>query len=133
VASLTANSARLRALEQVATCLEAFPVLAFLTDRQNRIVWVNRLFARTIGDPQRENLALEMTLRAGEKENEHLHHDETVYFVQGGKVKHHLPDGNAVEADLRDGHVIWHEAWTHTVENIGTSDVKAIIVESKGT
>lgn len=45
-------------------------------------------------------------------------------------MKIHLPDGGAVEAELLDGHVLWHEAWTHTVENIGTSDIKAIIVES---
>ena len=76
-------------------------------------------------------LVLEMTLKAGEKDNQHSHHDETVFFVQGGKVKIHLPDGNAVEAELPDGHVMWHEAWTHTVENVGTSDIRAIIVESK--
>lgn len=76
---------------------------------------------------------LEMTLRAGDKDNQHSHPDETVYFVQGGKVKIHLPDGNTVEADIPNGHVMWHDAWTHTVENVGSSDIKAIIVESKHT
>jgi len=74
---------------------------------------------------------LEMSLRAGEKDQEHSHPDETVYFVSGGKVKIHLPGGDAVEAELPDGHIMWHEAWTHTVENVGASDIKAIIVESK--
>jgi hypothetical protein len=72
-----------------------------------------------------------MTLPAGEKDNQHSHPDETVYFVTGGKVKIHLPDGGAVEAELPNGHVMWHDAWTHTVENVGVSDIKAIIVESK--
>jgi DNA-binding CsgD family transcriptional regulator len=54
-----ANKGQVRALEQVALCLDAFPVLAFLTDTQNRIIWVNRLFARTVGDPMRDNLAPE--------------------------------------------------------------------------
>ena len=36
-----------------------------------------------------------------------------------------------MEADIPDGHVMWHEGWTHTVENIGTADILAIIVESK--
>ena len=75
---------------------------------------------------------LEMSLKAGEKDNQHSHPSETVYFIKGGKAKIHLPDGGAMEADIPDGHVMWHEAWTHTVENLGTSDIRAIIVESKG-
>ncbi len=39
--------------------------------------------------------------------------------------------GNSMEAEIPDGHVMWNEAWTHQVENIGSSDLKAIIVESK--
>ena len=74
---------------------------------------------------------LEMNLKAGETDNTHSHPDETVYFVTGSKVKIHLPDGGAMEADIPDGHVMWHEAWTHTVENVGSSDIKAIVVENK--
>jgi DNA-binding CsgD family transcriptional regulator/PAS domain-containing protein len=36
--------------------LDCLPVLAFLTDRLNRIQWVNRSFAATIGDPVRDRL-----------------------------------------------------------------------------
>ena len=46
-----------------------------------------------------------------------------------GKI--HLPSGDAMEADLLDGHVMWHEDWTHGVENVGTSDIQAIIVEAR--
>ena len=74
---------------------------------------------------------LEMTLKAGTSDNQHSHNDETVYFSQGGKVRITMPDGGSMEAEIPDGHVMWHEAWTHTVENVGTSDIKAIIVESK--
>ena len=74
---------------------------------------------------------LEMNLKAGETDNTHSHPDETVYFITGGKVKIHLPAGGAMEADIPDGHVMWHEAWTHTVENVGSSDIKAIVVENK--
>ena len=75
---------------------------------------------------------LRMHLPAGERDNQHSHQDETVYFLAGGKARIYLLDGQAVEADLPDGHVMWHEAWTHTVENIGSSDITAIIVENKG-
>ena len=74
---------------------------------------------------------LEMTLKAGEKDVEHSHQDETVYFITGSKVRIHLPGKQSMEVDLPDGHVMWHEAWTHTVENIGATDIRAIIVENK--
>ena len=74
---------------------------------------------------------LEMNLSAGESDVTHSHPSETVYFIKGGKVKIHLSDGEAMEADIPDGHVMWHEEWTHRVENVGTSDIRAIIVETK--
>lgn len=70
---------------------------------------------------------LEMSLKVGEKDQMHSHPSETVYFIKGGKAKIQLPDGGGMEAELPDGHVMW----THVVENIGSSDIKAIIVESK--
>ncbi|MDA0988196.1 MAG: hypothetical protein O2783_03490 [Chloroflexi bacterium] len=74
---------------------------------------------------------LEMNLSAGETDVTHSHPSEIAYFVSGGKVKIHLPGGDAMEADIPDGHVMWHEEWTHQVENVGTSDIKAIVVELK--
>ncbi len=74
---------------------------------------------------------LEMSLNAGEIDDTHSHPSETVYFIQGGKLRVHLPDGEAVELEVPDGGVIWHEPWTHRVENAGSSDVLAIIVENK--
>ena len=43
-------------LRVAAACLNLFPIMAFLTDRCNRIIWVNHAFARTIGDPVRDEL-----------------------------------------------------------------------------
>ena len=74
---------------------------------------------------------LEMNLKAGEKDEMHSHPSETVYFVKGSKVRFHLPDGETAEAEAPDRGVIWHEEWTHQVENIGSSDIQAIIVEDK--
>ena len=74
---------------------------------------------------------LEMTLSAGETDVTHSHPSETAYFVKGGKVKIHLASGDVMEADIPDGHVMWHEGWTHRVENVGTTDIRAIIVETK--
>lgn len=74
---------------------------------------------------------IEMTLKAGQIDNQHSHRDETVYFITGSKVKISLPDGNSMEADIPDGHVMWHEEWTHTVSNIGDKDLRAIVVEKQ--
>lgn len=74
---------------------------------------------------------LQMDLKSGQTDKLHSHPDETVYFAKGSKAKIHFPDGGEAELDIPDGHVMWHEAWTHRVENIGSSDIRAIIVESK--
>jgi len=44
-----------------------------------------------------------------------------------------LEDGDyrLVEMWLPDGHVMKHEPWTHRVENIGATDIKAILFERK--
>lgn len=74
---------------------------------------------------------IEMIVKAGESDIEHSHPSESVYFITGGKVRIHLPDGNSQEAEIPDGHVMLHEEWTHRVENIGDTDVHAIIFEPK--
>ena len=74
---------------------------------------------------------LEMTLPAGTKDNEHSHTSELVYFISGGSAHISLPGGESMDADIPDGHVMAHEAWTHTVENTGSKDIRAIIFEIK--
>jgi beta-alanine degradation protein BauB len=74
---------------------------------------------------------VEMTLKAGETDIQHSHPNEVVYFVKGGKVKVHLENGESMEAGFPDGFVLPHDAWTHTVENVGTTDIFAIIYETK--
>lgn len=74
---------------------------------------------------------LDMRLPAGESDEVHSHPNETVFFVTGGKVRVHLPGGATAELEPPDGFVMWHEAWTHRVENIGSSDIRAIVVENK--
>lgn len=71
---------------------------------------------------------VEMKLPAGAMDTEHSHPDETVYFIRGGKARIHVGD-DSMEAEIPDGHVMFHEAWTHTVENVGDTDIHAIIFE----
>ncbi|MDX1478822.1 MAG: hypothetical protein R3301_14010 [Saprospiraceae bacterium] len=71
---------------------------------------------------------IEMKLPAGARDNLHSHRHETVYFVQGGKVKIHVGD-EVMDAEIPDGHVMHHAPWTHSVENVGETTVHAIIFE----
>ena len=50
-----------------------------------------------------------MTSKAGEADQTHSHPSETFYFVRGGRARIELPDGNSMESELSDGHVMWHE------------------------
>ena len=72
-----------------------------------------------------------MSLNAGYKNNEYSHTSEIVYFITDSSLKIHLSDGQAADAGVPDGHVMQHDAWTHSVENIGSKDLKAIIFETK--
>jgi len=72
---------------------------------------------------------LEMVLKAGQKDDAHGHPDEVVYFLKGGKARITLPDGKVMELEIPDGHILSNEAWEHTVENIGDTDIHAIIWE----
>jgi quercetin dioxygenase-like cupin family protein len=72
---------------------------------------------------------LEMKLPAGSTDGEHSHPPEVAYFLTGGQLRIHTPDGESIDADIPDGGVLSHEAWTHTVENVGETDVHAIVFE----
>lgn len=74
---------------------------------------------------------VEMRLPAGTSDIEHSHPNEMVYFITGGAVRVHLPDGSSVDLDVPDGHAMKHEPWTRRVENTGTTDIRAIIFERK--
>lgn len=74
---------------------------------------------------------VEMWLPAGTSDIEHSHPHEMVYFIKGGKARIHLPGGESVEMEIPDADVMKHEPWTHRVENIGSTDIKAILFERK--
>lgn len=40
-------------------------------------------------------------------------------------------NGKSFEANVPDGHVMWHQAWSHQVTNVGDTEVVAIIVEER--
>jgi len=76
-------------------------------------------------------LVLKMVLKPGESDSFHRHNNETVYFEKGSKLRIETLGGETIVADIPDGHVMWHKAWTHKVTNLGEKTAIAIIIEEK--
>ena len=73
----------------------------------------------------------EFTAKPGEKIAMHSHPNHFAYMLAPGKMKFTTADGKAVEKEYGAGDIRWSDAVTHTVENIGDTDVKALVVELK--
>ena len=74
---------------------------------------------------------LEYISKPGEKEAMHSHPDILIYVIQGGKLKPTTPDGQSQVVEYKTGDVVWRPALTHSIENVGTTELKALLVEVK--
>jgi hypothetical protein len=74
---------------------------------------------------------LEARLSPGDSSAMHGHPDYVVYNLDGGKVRFSAPSGEAEEVELPDGVAMWRDAEEHSTENIGTTDVRALLFELK--
>lgn len=62
----------------------------------------------------------------------HSHPPHLTVALSDARVRVTLPNGKVVEASNKPGDVFWSEAETHTVENIGSGVIRALIIEIKG-
>ena len=67
----------------------------------------------------------------GDKEDWHFHPAFVVYIVTGGTLRITSPDGKSIDDEFESGEIRFREARTHTTENIGKTQLHAIIVELK--
>jgi len=74
---------------------------------------------------------LEYTSKPGQKEAMHSHPAVLLYVIQGGKLKSTAPDGTSKVIDYKTGDVIWRDAVTHSGENVGTTEMKSLLIEVK--
>ena len=74
---------------------------------------------------------LEYASKPGEKEAMHSHPDILLYVIQGGKLKSTTADGKSKEVDYKTGDLVWREALTHSGENVGSTELKALLIEVK--
>jgi hypothetical protein len=61
----------------------------------------------------------------------HSHPAHLTVALSDARVRVTLPDGRKIVATNKQGDVFWSEAETHTVENIGGNEVRALIIEYK--
>lgn len=76
---------------------------------------------------------LEYRLKPGEKEPTHSHPAGVVYVFGDAKLKFTYPDGKAEEGVATAGEIIWRNPVTHRVENTGTTEAHALVVDLKKT
>ncbi|MDQ5831922.1 MAG: cytoplasmic protein [Actinomycetota bacterium] len=74
---------------------------------------------------------LEFHLKPGEKEAMHSHPPGVVYLLADATIRNVLPDGTSSEASRKAGDVLWREDTTHTAENVGATEARAIAIELK--
>jgi len=70
-------------------------------------------------------------LKPGQKIGMHSHPDKVIYAINDWKVRETYPDGTSRVVEGRAGTAAWGIAKSHAVENIGTTDVRNIVIELK--
>ncbi len=69
--------------------------------------------------------------KPGDKAAMHSHPFHLAYIVSGGKAKFTTADGKATEIEAKTGQTLWLEPTTHTVENIGTTELRVLVIDLK--
>lgn len=73
-------------------------------------------------------------IHPGEKEPVHSHPEGVVvYFFSDAKVRTTMPNGKTVDSFNKAGEVLWRDPVTHAGQNIGDSEIHALLVEPKNS
>lgn len=73
----------------------------------------------------------DIRFKPGDKIEMHSHPNHLLYILSPGTIKLSYADGTSKEISAQAGQVLWSNAESHQSENIGTTEVHAIIVELK--
>jgi len=73
----------------------------------------------------------ETKIKGGGKLAKHSHPAYVVYAVTDAKIKVTNADGKTEEKSLAAGQAMWNEPTTHTVEFLGTAEVRSVVLELK--
>ena len=71
----------------------------------------------------------EVTFKPGQKIAAHSHPQHVVYVLKPGKMRITAAGGEPKDMDFATGQTVWMPAETHSGENIGKTEVKALVIE----
>jgi len=74
---------------------------------------------------------VEIWIKPGEKLAMHSHPASVTYVLTASKLKTTLPDGKTVETEAQAGQALWSDGGGHEQVNVGTTEVRALVVEMK--
>jgi beta-alanine degradation protein BauB len=74
---------------------------------------------------------LEYRLKPGEKEVMHTHPAYVVYFLNDATLRATSLDGKTSDTSVTQGQVLFREALSHATENVGSTELHALLVELK--
>jgi len=74
---------------------------------------------------------LDYVSNPGDKEGWHSHPAMVVYVVTGGTLRITTPDGKSSDVEFKAGDVIYRPPITHATENVGKTQLHAVLVELK--
>ena len=72
---------------------------------------------------------LETISNPGDREQMHSHPANVVLVLAGGKLRITGADGKTGDVEFNTGDTIWRDPVTHAAENVGSTQLHAIIVE----
>ena len=67
----------------------------------------------------------------GQKVPMHSHPNYVVYTLNAFKAQIMLPDGTRRISERKAGEAYWNQALSHSVENLGSTDIHNLIIELK--
>ena len=75
---------------------------------------------------------LEWRLKPGGKEPMHSHPDGVLMVLADSTLKSTGPGGTSITRATVNGEVAWAPAVSHSIENVGSTEAHALLVELKG-
>lgn len=74
---------------------------------------------------------LEAKIPSGEGHSMHWHPQHLIFTLSSYKVCDTFPDGTTKTMERGAGEILWCEELTHATQNIGKTEVSALIIEFK--
>lgn len=74
---------------------------------------------------------IEVVAKPGEKIGMHSHPAHLLYALSAGKMAATFLDGKSVAGEAKPGDARWSEPVTHANENVGTTEIRTVLVELK--